>query len=597
MDDFDWDALATRMDSATTPLGKHLRGSPVVIGVPGGGGEGPLAQADLKPSGISTVLSSDETVPVILVTKGPGLDICGGKIGSKGTRFCSLSCGKGLNACGRFATHEKNKAVVIFPAYYISAAKLGTSFINPCLEVPEEGFSPAILDQLSGSRTESEWNTMFTVIEKVGAYPVDDQTEVLARAARKVFMGPTPMKLRHRLLSDELDEMVDEMLDEESWDVKSPISMTSLVMEAKLDLNAAGSHVKKHWNTLVTSAIQTKRDIRDIESSTRDHLEDLDDKMLVVWASLGSKDHATNAPALTVWESVSSNSNLIRDNYNSWKEHTRVMGQRLDGVVDQVSSLRNTLTAKISPMIVKAVNFMEGRKVQVGSTSQVTADDGKVRLFMEKTDREISSLNTRLQTITLTNREDDTGSSLREDIRRVMGEVQLLRTDVRDVEGKLNDIQAPSTETVVQQLATLRFDMGLLRDEVALVRRENQKLRDAANTESVSFGGYYFQSVESYETFILKYHAEGNYGLCFDFVSALEAAVNNSRTGEKSLKNLTLIQKALYETTNAAWIDQSFSVLKFRNVLVANGIRKTQQRRWDPWILLVPGIIQVRNPE
>ena len=36
MDDFDWDALATRMDSATTPLGKHLRGSPVVLGVPGG---------------------------------------------------------------------------------------------------------------------------------------------------------------------------------------------------------------------------------------------------------------------------------------------------------------------------------------------------------------------------------------------------------------------------------------------------------------------------------------------------------------------------------------------------------------------------------
>lgn len=81
------------------------------------------------------------------------------------------------------------------------------------------------------------------MIASVGQYDTTDQQDVMARVSRKVFMGPTPMKLRKRLMSEELDEMVSEMIDEGSWDLSSPNALSSVVMSTGVDAQAAVEHV------------------------------------------------------------------------------------------------------------------------------------------------------------------------------------------------------------------------------------------------------------------------------------------------------------------------------------------------------------------
>ena len=62
-----------------------------------------------------------DDVFVVCVHDGPGVDICGGKIGNCKARFCIAPCEKGLDTC-RYSSHLV-KADIAFPAYYIRALK------------------------------------------------------------------------------------------------------------------------------------------------------------------------------------------------------------------------------------------------------------------------------------------------------------------------------------------------------------------------------------------------------------------------------------------------------------------------------------------
>jgi hypothetical protein len=107
----------------------------------------------------------DTFVSVVCVRAGAGYDVCGGRIGTDGLKFCSSQCSNTTKSCGRYRTCE-TKSDLSAPAYYIEHVKLGTAYIQPCLLEPEGGFSHEIVKLLSGSCTVSKWQDIFCVIQQ-----------------------------------------------------------------------------------------------------------------------------------------------------------------------------------------------------------------------------------------------------------------------------------------------------------------------------------------------------------------------------------------------------------------------------------------------
>ena len=365
------------------------------------------------------------------------------------------------------------------------------------------------------------------------------------------------------------------MIDEASWEIQSPISMSSMAMPAGLPTQDVFTHINLNWNRLVRALTSARKDTQTIETTSRELCEDLDDKFQVLRASLGTKVAGGSAPALTAWDSIEVNTDWIQEHHEKFRHHLQaheirlseaegkvldMITSRVQPLQNQVASIKDVVDKRVLPMLMKAVQFMEASVATGTGAAGSTIDSPSVRFHMSKQDQVLEAMESRVQILEVSGRSNvSPGGGTNEAVMSLTREVQILRAALLDVEDKLHVSAQPISDAVIQGI---NFDVKNLRDELAQVRRENQQLRSDQGNDGVSFGGYFFQSLKSYETFICTYHPSGSYNFCFDIISAIEASNFNSKGGDKKLTNLGLVEKTKkYDLENEAWIDSSFNVV------------------------------------
>jgi hypothetical protein len=542
-----WESLTSRVFAppvAATPVGKS--------GDPGGVANvlTPAQGEDRKSSFVVSSGSGDE-VAVFFMALGEGKEVCGGCIGSDNSKFCTFPCAPGGNTCGRYAKHSR-KAGVAHPAFFISASRPGVAFLQPSLsEPPNGGFAPSVVRALSGTRSQEDWIGIFTALSDVSTLTESEQQDIVARFSRVVGVAPTPMALRKKSAIEDLAQIVAEnpggeqfnMAADDEWD-------ESLLMEEDAPLE----EMKGKWNGLVKVTQRQRRDISDLESNVRGLLEEVDDKVVRVAAVVGSRKKV-NAPELTVWASIGAHSDL----FDSQKFEMQEMKERIEFDVidlqDKFTEVNDVLNGKVFPVVAHLTTRVE--QIQLGAPrpqeSQLdTRDWQRLTNAQARMDDELRDMEQRIRAQGSSN---DT-EALRAELRnmqtvqdRVVDAIQALRVSTRN-----ESAQQPSSDDI--QL--IKEAIGRMQDEMSELRLENRRLHAAINSDSFSFGGHFFHTEETYDTFVTAHLPSGYYGYCLDFISIMECYEDANRTSSDGLKNTYTVAKAGYEDVQEARVDHSF---------------------------------------
>ena len=499
-----WEALQRRL---ATPPGKD--------------GDSGGVEEDVPPTQVLVprsppYVSTDVLVSVCLVSFGPGSDICGGRVGgtASSAKFCTAPCVPGTTTC-RFAAHTQ-KARLQFPAYYICTPKVGVAFTQPCVLVPRGKLGNMVAAAMSESRSLREWNDLFSVLN---CFPEEmSQTEAvenISKVTRRTQIGLTPMRDRNRSESEDLNDDIRYMADPDSWSASGTKTMLEyLLMEDDVVADPdVVSHVMVNWNKLIHQIIKHHKELETSDKSVRSLLEEVDVKVLKTSVALGVPGN--DVPALTVWNSITEVMGMIKTQ-DALVRTVMESNTELRSHIEQIRKMiDNTMFPVMQDLVLKMEGFA-GRN-GVGNIDLNPALLGRLQLCEAE-----------LEKLTLASRCGTPGSTSGD----------------------------PGAEAI-----SLRLLVGELKDSVALLKNDNLSLRRELNTEAIQFGGFTFQSDESYLAFVRDHVKSNRWTFCYDFISIFELHFDQSRMSDEALQSNHLIGRLGYKDLPSARIDNSFNIV------------------------------------
>jgi hypothetical protein len=543
-----WDLLHSRTESlSVTPKGKDE-------GELGGLFRSLAQAADVKPAPEPQVVVDEFKVSVVLLRTAAGIDVCGGKVGTDNTKFCAVECAQYMTSCGRFAAHDK-KADLDSPCYYIETTKPGVAFLQPRLQAPAGGFTDVITDSLSGVRSTQEWVEVFSGLKNIDTYYGSDQRDIVARVNRRINLGPTPMLIRKRNASIDLEEaMMESMVPTNVWQEAGDELEEFVMMEDGLNADAAVAHMQTNWNQVVRATQRQRLSSSDMDSAIRGLLEEVDDKVVKVAAVLG--EVPSNAPAVTVWASVGAHTDTLSNCIVSLKSTKKDLELRWSGVQAEVAALNQIVSAKILPVVknltVKVEDMMP------------TTEMGDLVALQE----EYQMLGHRFHLLSEEMSVIKGAHEVSGDphvVSGLVGDVKLLERQYQELKRLMSTTSRASNSSLggdaYAEIQELRELVGCLHDELRAVQLENAKIRAELNTEGITICGHYFQAPSSYKSFIVEHLPSGYYGFCYDFISLMECYGDEDRTSNEGLDNFYKVVRTGYDDTQQARIDTSFSTV------------------------------------
>jgi hypothetical protein len=473
-------------------------GKPSLRGVLGG---------NSKPS----ATTSEALVRLCFVDTGVGVDVCGGRIGNDNVKFCSSQCALDSTSCGRYTSHV-NKVELVAPGYYIQAAKSGVAYLQPVLRQPAHGFSETVLNVLDGSRTPAEWADVFSQLHNIEDLDNDTQQDLIARVERKVEFAPTPMRMRKRSASADLEEHMDEAAEQDVWSVSSEDVLISAIIPPN---GESSEHVSAHWNSIVRATQRQRKCIKDMEITVKDNLEEIDDKVIKLSSIMGQR--SDNAPALTVWASIGAHEEVLHRYSSNWSAVQAGLENKILDAERKTAVVQNLVNDRVLP-VVREVYDKVGKLERQGPVSM----DSSVLTTMQ-------------------------------------GTIQALLQRFQELTNRMNAMPLSGpTGTNSDEVQILREELGQTQDEVAELRLVIYELRAQLNTDGFSLGGHHFSTPDSIEQFVVKHVPSGYYGYCFDFVSLLECYSDRNRDTEIGISQRHAIGKAGYKDSASARVDVSF---------------------------------------
>jgi hypothetical protein len=544
-----WDLLHSRTESlSVTPKGKDEGEL--------GGLFRSLAQAsDVKPAPEPQVVVDEFKVSVVLLRTAAGIDVCGGKVGTDNTKFCAMECAQYMTSCGRYAAHDK-KADLDSPCYYIETAKPGVAFLQPRLLAPVGGFSDVITDSLSGVRTAQEWVEVFSGLNNIESYYGSDQRDIVARVNRRINLGPTPMLIRKRNASVDLEEaLIDSLIPVNVWAEGGDELEAGGMMEDGLNVDAAVAHMQTNWNLMVRATQRQRLSSTDTDSAIRGLLEEVDDKVVKVAAVIGKAP--LNAPAVTVWASVGAHTDTLSNCIVSLKSTKKELEERWSGVQAEVTAIHQIIASRILPVVKNLTMKVEDMMptTEMGDLVALQADyhtmDHRFHMLSEE--------------MLIMKGAQGVASGDPLVVSGLVGDVKVLECQYQELKRLVSAIGRSNNPSMgtdnsgdIQELREL---VGCLHDELRAVQLENVKIRAELNTEGITICGHYFQAPASYKKFIVDHLPSGYYGFCYDFISLLECYGDEDRTSNEGLDNFYKVVRTGYEDTQQARIDTSFSTV------------------------------------
>jgi hypothetical protein len=487
-----------------------LRGDP--------GGADRLAQAHEALPRQVVRESDDVSVSLVYVSVGPGVDVCGGKIGQNHSKFCTVECTEDATTCN-YVSHAAKANIQKFPAYYIRYPKGTTAYCEPCLELEESGLSDVIRAALNGQRSASEWARVFPSIAAAALLDNEvQQADLIARGERELVVGPTPSFKRRVLIFEQDGTDRDNAIDMYSA-TSSPIVDDGLFMRAQEgDRDDRIDFMLNHWNEMVEQQKMQTVGMKHFEREVHTYLEEVDDKVVVVSALMGQKPVPSSLP-LTVWSSLQTINHQVEMVANDVVEAVEgteelfpkmeeirkdqsLAEAKMEVLKDEMVDMYNKVTAEIAPSIAALRSSVEGvaagtsvagteawrigqakteqeldniKQVlahvarQRGGSGDTSAGGGSIELVSARVLREdLSDMTVMVEQLVLDNKRMAEKVKLMEDNRAAeMRDVQRLL--LRDFNAYQNERDA--------ELAQMRDEMSALRATVEALRRDGTETR------------------------------------------------------------------------------------------------------------------------
>ena len=474
---------------------------------------------------LSSPLVSDVCVSVLFVSSGPGKDVCGGRVGVDNTKFCTLACLEGATSC-RFAAHEK-KANIEAAAFYICTAKAGTAYVNPRVVEPTMGFSKMIMSAMEDTKTTSEWNDLFSVLNGFEEMSTGEQIEAISRVNRKVTIGLTPMQKRTRTDSEDLDQVMLNIADSESWAGDSVDKIEQMAVDDFVTESEFVTHAHRTWNNLVQHISKGRTGVEEAHRITRNCLEEIDRKVLTATAYIGTP--TIHSPALNLWDSVDAHSLMINGINLTLTEGKKMSDMSQQVITKRVKLIEDTMEQNLAPILTNLSSKMEEFEVQ-----KEGGVDKDARM-------EITRLSFRV-----------------EDIYNEMKTYMTQGSGIRHSSGGSG---GSGMEDGPDEIKLLQLEVGKLKDELESVRRDNVTIRSQINTDTITMQGFQFQAPDSYLNFVRSETPDGDWAFCFDFTSIFEMYFDANQSADTVFQSNHLVGRLGYRDMQSARIDNGFRTL------------------------------------
>ena len=484
------------------------------------GGAERLAQAYEAPSRQVVRESDDVSVSLVYVSVGPGMDVCGGKIGHNQSKFCTVECTEDSTTCN-YASHSAKANIQKFPAYYIRYPKGTSAYCEPCLELEESGLSDVIKSALNGQRSATEWARVFPSIAAAALLDNEvQQADLIARGERELVVGPTPSFKRRVLIFEQDGTDRNNAIDMYSTTSSPGVDDSLFMPTQEADRDAKLDFILNHWNEIVEQQKMQTVGMKHFEQEVHTYLEEVDDKVVVVSALMGQKPVPSTLP-LTVWSSLQTINDQVESVANDVvdaAEGTEDLYPKVDEVrkgqslteaklevlKDEMVDMYNKITAEIAPSIAALRSSVEG----VASGISVAGTE-TWRIGQAKTDQELHDIKEVLAHLARQSGVSrDGGSStggnsiemvsarvLREDLSDMSVIVEQLVLDQKKMADKVQTMEGNRAAEVRDaqrvllrdfnayqdareaELAQMRDEMSALRATVELLRRESTESR------------------------------------------------------------------------------------------------------------------------
>jgi hypothetical protein len=441
--------------------------------------------------------------------------------------------------------HATRKAELHSGGLYIGGSKKGGSaFLQPFLVTSAE-WPPNVTSAIQGTRTTQEWVEVFAALEGITSLGTSEQDDILARLGRKVDAGPTPMRIRKRVLFAEGE---DDASSDETDD-----ALDAATLRDGDSRDSSTEHMVQHWNTVVRATQKQRTAAVELETSVRGLLEEVDDKVLKV-ASMVGQTRPSNAPAVTVWASIGAHEEVLGDytgNLAAWSAVNKGLENKIADVLGEVRTTQGVVTGQVQPVVQTLVQMVTNLQARAegpvtGTGSGSLAAEAEAKAEREQLARRQDALANHLQ-------------ALLEKSERQETALAALRAGQTVVHGYRGGAQQPGA--TANDLQELREMLGHLQDEVAGLQVENSRLRAAMDSEVLTFGGFSFPTDESVELFVVANIPGNYYGFCYDIVSLLECYRDRNRTTQEGLSHKHIIGRAGFKDGGSARIATSFGTV------------------------------------
>lgn len=541
---------------------------------------------DQSPPSVREIVVVDE-VCVVYVRSGPGVDVCGGKVGAGKVRFCMSQCEGGATSC-RFASHSV-KMDIPFPAYFIQSAKGATAFCEPCLLEPDEGFSEVIKSTLLGKRTLAEWTRIFPTITSANDLNEDQQLDMIARGERVVTAGPTPMKRRVIFtdpnISTESLSVDGRVIQDDTSQMSGQVYAEALV-EPDTGYDDTLLHIVTCWNEVVTAGFKQLTLLQSVETNAQTNLEEIDDKIVQVSSTVGIKPLDCDLP-LTLWSSISAVSEevsacVVQSDIRSadMEAGKKLMMSRLEVVASHVADVQNVVETNVKPLVQMLSVAVKGLQNAAGSASRppenistVGRDHGDLRRELDEVKRSMGDMTAQIARASMLNQdlvqkvlvlERSSGAPSQGNVthNRSVDELQSQIYSLRRaIDNMGNDRNGSSSGRMEASVGELAREMSTIRDQMSLLELDNARIRSEIVTDNTSFGGHSFMTEESYVDFVIAHYPKGQTHFLLDFISMCECASNRNRSTADGLKNFKMLSRAGFDSANEGTVFASFGTV------------------------------------
>lgn len=330
-----------------------------------------------------------------------------------------------------------------------------------------------------------------------------------------------------------------------------PLTVWSAISSVAEDVMASEVHMSARYSELVSSRDELASDVDSVKTALDKHVK----PAVQLLSNMIKEIHGQGLPIAPDRSTGTWESGIAKDFIELKRDHLDMTKQ-----LDKLKALVETTVSSQGGRRNLEKEFDGFKKTFSQSVGQGSGlEMAELKYLVQELDKRVHDLEM------LSRPPTSQGDSNRLGVNAYEQTLEDLRAQIysvrRQVDTQGNVPPYSGSHCNDNSVGELIMEMATLRDQMAALELDNVKIRSEIITDTMSFGGHYFMTEESYVEFVLTHFPKGQTHFLLDFISMCECASNRNRSTADGLRNMKMIHGAGFKSSNEGTVFASFGTV------------------------------------